>query len=322
MFFKRASLIVGLGVLLCGSTSLVADQITLTAVADTSLWQRETNHNLGGAEMLPVGTIGNDGNESKSHLLLKFDIAGNLPANAVIESATVKLHQLRSPDTSINRTFRAYRVLSSWGEGVKTYADPQAPLQSTQEATVGEATWIDRMFGIEGKAWISAGGGVDEDFGDDANFDFFSQSGTDRDYEKSLLPAGLDTLNSWLSAPEQNFGWAIIVDNENLPFSARQIASRENANLEHRPQLTIVYSVPGPAQPEIQLINRTGDSVTIVYSAGPGVVYRPQFKGTVNGAAWTDLPDQGPLGAAGTLQFIDDVTGVDERYYQVTIPTP
>lgn len=270
--------------------------------------------------MLPVGTIGEDGNSGRSHLLLKFDIAGNLPSSAVIQSATLKLHQLRSPGNSINRTFRGYEVLMDWGEGDKVYDDPQVPLQSTQPASVGEATWAERMFGVEGAAWMSAGGGIDADFGDNANFEFFSQSGTNRVYEKELLSAGLGALNSWLVSPGSNFGWAIVVDNGNLPYSARQIASRENEIPEYRPQLTIVYTVPGLPLPEIQSIIRNGNLVTIDYSAEAGVVYRPQFKETVNAAGWTDLPDQGPLGSAGSLQFVDDVTGLAGRYYQITVP--
>lgn len=321
MFSIRASLIVGLGLLSCCPASVVAEQITLTPVADTTLWEREPTHNLGGAGMLPVGTIGDDGNRSKSHLLLKFDVAGSLPANAVIDSAVLKLHQLRSPGTSpSNKTFRGYRVLFDWGEGNKAYGDPQIPLQTTLEATEGEATWMDRMFGVEGNAWLSPGGAIDSDFGDDPNFEFFSQSGADRDYEPSVMLAGLESLMSWVASPESNFGWAIVVDSENTPYTARQLASRENANPAYRPQLTIVYTVPGPAQPAIQSIVRNGNLIAIDYSAEAGVIYRPQFKETVDAVIWTDLPDQGPLGSAGSLEFIDDVTGVAERYYQITIP--
>lgn len=296
----------------------------MTAVADTSLWERQTDHNLGGADFLPVGTIGADGNESRSHLLLKFDVAGRLPPNAVVETGEILLHQVRSPGggQAVNRRFHGYRVFFEWNEGNKDYTDPQTPLQNTQMATNGEATWTHRKFGLGGETWQTPGGGIDQDFGDDSEFEFFAQTGTDRDYSADLTFSGLDTVQAWLADPSSNFGWAIIVDVASIPFTARQLASRENLVAEFRPRLRIVYSLPGPEEPNIQSISKNGSSVSIVYSAEADVAYRPQFKGSLAEATWTDLPLQGPLAADGTLQFTDDLTGVDRRYYRIVVSQP
>ena len=59
-----------------------AAEVTLTAVADTSLWQRQTNHNLGGTPFLPAGNVGSDGNFRRTHMLLKFSLEGAIPDGA------------------------------------------------------------------------------------------------------------------------------------------------------------------------------------------------------------------------------------------------
>src|SRR5262245_27814116 len=86
-----------MGVLFGIGAWLHAAQVRLTAVADTSLWQRQTNHNLGGSDLLPAGTIGADGPFRRSRMLVKFDLA-SLPPSAVIESASVYFRVVRSPD--------------------------------------------------------------------------------------------------------------------------------------------------------------------------------------------------------------------------------
>jgi len=312
--------------LLCCSNQLGADQIVLTAVADTSLWQRETNHNLGGAPFLPAGTVGSDGNFRRTRILLKFDLAGSLPPGAIVESASVYLRVVRAPDPeklSRNSTFTGRRILKDWGEGDKIYTDPQTPMTSTLPATAGEATWDDRFYGDPAATWAVPGGDfTDNDFAEASDFDFFTSPFADVDETAGLNAEGLGTLRAWIADPASNFGWVVKSELETAGGTARHFAASEYSILEHRPQLIITYSVLGPTAPVIESIARTGDSVTVDYSVEAGVVYLPQFKSTVDGALWTDLPLQGPLGAASTLHVTNDVTGINERYYRVVIPGP
>ncbi len=300
-----------------------AAQVTLEAVADTSLWERERTNNLGQADILPAGTIGADGPFKKSRMLVKFNMEG-LPQNAVIESATVYFRVVRAPDPekgSNNSPFAGRRTLKDWGEGNKTYVDPQTPMTSTQEATAGEATWVHRFFGDDSKNWTVPGGDfTDDDFAEAASFEFFMLAGPDRDYLAPLNATGLQDLRDWLADADSNFGWVLKSEQENFPSTARQIASREYAVPAHRPQLTINYLVAQPAQPQILSITRSGNGVTIRYTAQANVIYRPQHRLLVNAGQWFDLPDQGPLANAGTLEFNDDLTGVDERYYRIVVP--
>lgn len=308
--------------LLFGVSSAPAAQLVLVPSADTSLWQRQTNHNLGGSDLLPVGTTGGDGGGRSGRLLLKFDIAAALPSNAVIESASLYFRVIIAPmEGAVTSTMEAFPVLFDWGEGNKTYIDPQRPMNSTQPATAGEATWMHRFHGDDSQRWQEPGGALfDQDFSEDPSFSAFLQSDAGRDYNRPLTASGLDILRQWLTNPASNFGWVLISQREGTLFTGRQIASREYAVAEHRPQLTIVYSVPQPVPPQIQSINRLGTDVTVRFTAQANVVYRPQHRLRVHTGDWTNLPTLGPLASDGPLEFTDDLTGVDERYYRVIIP--
>ncbi len=300
-----------------------AAQITIPATADTSLWQRQTNHNLGGSDLLPAGTIGADGPFRRSRMLVKFDLAA-VPANAVVESASVYFRVVRAPDPekgSNNSPFTGRRTLKPWGEGDKSYTDPQTPMTSTQLATAGEATWTHRFHGDDATIWTPAGGDfADDDFAEAASFEFFMQVGPDRDYVASLNATGLQDLLDWIADPGSNFGWVLKSEQENLPSTARQFASREYASAGHRPQLTIIYSVPQPDPPQIQSILRQGNGVTIRFTAQATLIYRPQYRPLVHTGGWTNLPTLGPLATDGALEFSDNLAGVDERYYRVIVP--
>src|SRR4051812_34606735 len=68
--------------------SLDAATITLAPVADTTLFELFPTNNLGGEHTFISGVTAN------AHVtggLLRFDIAGTLPANATIQSASLNL---------------------------------------------------------------------------------------------------------------------------------------------------------------------------------------------------------------------------------------
>lgn len=300
-----------------------AAQVTLTPSADTSLWSFAPDHNLGGSDQLPVGTAGDNTGGAPSRLLIKFDVASALPTNAVIQSATLLLRVIHGPGaTAQTADFGGYQVLFDWGEGNKTYTNSLAPMGSTQLATAGEATWTHRFFGDDSKRWMSPGGAIyDQDFSETAGFTFFMHLDSEYSYTIPLNDTGIQAIQDWLTAPQYNFGWVIRTVDLNAPWwTARQVASREYADPAARPQLAIVYSVPGPEPPQISSILQSGSQISIQFDARANVTYRPQFRSAVDSGPWTDLPDLGPQGADGSLNFNDDVTGVATRFYRVIIP--
>lgn len=310
--------------LACCATALPAAQVTLTPVADTSLWQGEPSHNLGGSDLLPVGAAGDNTGGAQSRLLIKFDVALALPTNAVIESATLTLQVVHGPGPSTAHTanFEGYKVLNDWGEGNKSYTNSLSPMTSTQVATVGEATWTHRFFGDDNARWIEPGGAIyDQDFSETPDFAFFTHIDSQYTYVISLNSSGIVSVQDWLADPANNFGWVIrIADLNPAWWTARQVASREYADPAARPQLTINYALPQPDPPQIESIVPSGNQLTIRFGAQQNVIYRPQFRPTVDAGLWLDLPDVGPLGTAGTLEFSDDLAGITTRFYRVIVP--
>lgn len=300
-----------------------AEQVTLTAIADTALMERARTNNLGGASFIPAGTTGEDGNFSRNRILLKFDVAAALPAGALIQSASVYFRVVRAPvpENSANSNFAGHRIFKPWGEGVKGFVDPQVPMQSTLAASPGEATWNQRFHGDAGSAWTPPGGDfTDDDFAELESFEFFVLAGGDRDYTANLTATGLQDLRDWLAAPGENHGWVLRSESENIGYTARQFASRESTVATNRPQLTIVYSMPEPDPPTITSITRDGTSVVVTFSGQANVLYHPQHRREIQSGTWNPLPLVGPLTVDGMVSFTNDVGSDPERYFRVIVP--
>lgn len=311
-------------VILAGLLAGQAAQVTLTPVADTALWQREWWHNAGGSDLLPAGATSSDGDTTKARLLMRFDVASAVPMGAQIQSATLRLTILRAPSLPLEKpigssTFELRNMLVDWGEGDKTYTDPQKPMVTLSDATAGEATWFYRYFGDETRRWTAGGGDLnDADVAEAASGSFFVGSGPGGDYLVPLNAEGLNNLQNWVANPGQEFGW-MLKSNSETTGTARIFGSREHADPNVRPLLTIVYSLP-PVAPQITSVARTGSQVTVRFGAQAGVIYRPQHRLRVETGDWSDLAPLGPLGADGELFFVNDVGSDPQRYFRIVIP--
>ena len=91
---KIALVMLGIGVL-----SVQADTVTLKPAADTGLFQNAPNNNLGAQGFMPVGVTSLG---SKTRGLVRFDFAGKIPTNAVINSATLTLRVVRDHAGSLS----------------------------------------------------------------------------------------------------------------------------------------------------------------------------------------------------------------------------
>src|SRR5258708_40108594 len=145
-FYLIAMIIAG------GVSRLDAATMALSPVADTTLSQALSGNNLGGEAFLSSGL---DDNAQVSRALLKFNIAGNVPSNATIQSVTLTLTVAHST-ALISSSFSLHRTLQDWGEGSKTNGSDGAPAGS------GEATWSARFY--PATLWSVAGGGSAVDY--------------------------------------------------------------------------------------------------------------------------------------------------------------
>ena len=215
-----ATLLITLGVS-CG----MAATISVVPLANAEMRQFSPDLNLAGGFSMVSGKLGTLANGEIRRSILRFDLAGQVPAGAQVISATLSLHVVRVPMTPENSTFELRRLLSDWTEG--------------------DATWNSRLPGI---AWQVPGADGELD-----RFPFPSSTvpvagpGTD---VFGSTPTLVSDIQGWVDDPSSNFGWLLLSQDEVSFFTARMFGTRLDA--PNSPVLTITYIVVAPSPPSIQ----------------------------------------------------------------------
>ena len=161
--------------------------------------------------------------------LVRFDVAAALPRNALIDRAFLTLYQ--NSNNVAPSAVSLHRVLSDWGEGESfTGGGGGAP------AEPGDATWLhtfwDDQFWVQEGGHFIPGASATELIGDT---DFYTWQST-----VHLV----NDVRLWLHAPQQNFGWLVMGD-EDAAGSVKRFDSREGGDETRHPLLTIEYHLPG-----------------------------------------------------------------------------
>ncbi|HZI33703.1 MAG TPA: DNRLRE domain-containing protein, partial [Candidatus Binatia bacterium] len=186
----------------------LADSVTVSPVADTTLFETTPTNNLGAEATLVCGTTASG---FRNRTVLKFDAAAQVPAGTVITSATLTLTVVKvNPFTPVSATFELHRLLQSWGEGTG------AGFNRGLGATNGEATWNARVFPDD--LWSSPGAAVDTDYVAAVSSSAFI--GGPGGYPLSSTPALVADVQSWLDDTNSNFGWILICTDEATPFTS------------------------------------------------------------------------------------------------------
>jgi hypothetical protein len=216
-------------VLALGLPASAATTISLQPVADTSIYSAPTlqNLNFGGG---PTFTVGGRPRGGFSRGLLLFDVADNVPADAIIQSVTLRVTVTLTPSQSANSIFDLNRLTASWGEG--TGAD-----RGGTTAGPNAATWVNRL-GSSGSPWTHPGG----DYSSTVSGSFSMQG--NGNYIFSSNPILVADVQGWLDNRSSNFGWLMRSESESTGRTIRRFGSRLDAL--HSPVLTIHYAVPEP----------------------------------------------------------------------------
>ncbi len=223
-----------IGVLVCAGL-LCADQVSLPASADNTLYESATGSLSNGAgENLFAGRTGQPIGSFR-RALIRFDVS-TIPAGSFIQSVTLTLHCSTSSGGA--QVMGLHRVLADWGESTSDAAPPEglgAP------AAVGDATWLHTFSPTS--FWVTAGGdfvaGASASMTVDLTSAFYTWGST---------PEMAADVQAWVDAPAINHGW-VIVGNESVLNSAKRFESRENPNAAQRPVLVVTYlpMLPGDA---------------------------------------------------------------------------
>jgi len=235
--------------------------ITLNPVADAYIRQFDADRTLGdygGEPSLVSGALGSRAQFEVRRAFLRFDLS-QIPAGAVVNSATLQVTVVMVPLSPVNSTFDIRRVLQSWSEGGVSWnsrSGAGTPWQVAGATGSGDSASTPSAFVAVGSALF-------------ANYTFASTAGFVAD------------VQGWVNDASSNFGWLLISENEVSPETARRFGAREDPT--HPPVLTISYSLPSlgvTIQPPSQSVP-AGSTVTFTANATgtPPFSYRWSFSG-------------------------------------------
>jgi len=240
--------------------------VTLTPVADTSLFENAPDNNLGAASLVS-GTIGSSGSGKRSRALIRF-LPEGFPAGATLTSATLGLTLIRSPSESgATSTFDLHRMVRPWEEGNK---GPYIQPGSGGQADPGETTWEDQF--APSFPWSAPGAAAPTDFA--AAVSSTTTVSTEGVYYFTNL---LTDVQFWLAHPEQNFGWIVVAENEISLYTARHFGSREDPNPTNAPALVVEY-IPVPRIDHSEVV---GNHFNLSFVAPAGLASTVQYRDTL-----------------------------------------
>lgn len=227
-----------LGLLFATAMNSWAATLTLSAVADTSIFEANPNYDLGGASLVS----GTNQQYSRSRALFRFDLS-TLPAGALVTEVQVSLVVSRQPDPDQHggptaSDFSLHRLFVSWGEGTGSNATGSV-------AQPGNATWNERH--ADHLAWASPGALGGEDYAEAPSAaNAISGLGT---YNWGSTASLVADVQAWQADPFSNFGFILISEAETTLGSGRRFGSKEQPGGTTLPaQLIVTYTViPEPA---------------------------------------------------------------------------
>lgn len=212
------------------SARVNADTITLTATKDNTLYFSDTGALSNAKGQYFFAGLTNTGEQRRG--LLRFNVAGSVPAGAIIQSATLSLTM--SKTISGDSPVSLHRATADWGEGTSNAPGPEG---AGAASTAGDATWLHRFF--DTITWTTPGG----------DFDLVAVASTLVGAEGTYTwssDAMTSLVQDWLDQPANNFGWVVLGD-ETTDASAKRFDSREFSNPSLVPQLSITFAaVPEP----------------------------------------------------------------------------
>lgn len=212
--------------------SAMAGTVTLSPVADTSLFQNSPDNNLGGHTNFASGTMANG---THSRALIEFNPTSLIPVGSAITSVTLALN-VTAAGNSTPTAFELHPMLVNWGEGNKVG-------QTGAPAATGEATWNARFANTT--LWGTPGALSGTDYSPTASA--VTSIGSSGSFTFGSTSALVADVQNWLDNPASDLGWILLAADESSLNTAHRFASREDT-LGRGPLLTIEFTpVPEPA---------------------------------------------------------------------------
>ncbi len=230
--------------------ALRADTVQLQPVKDNTLYEPIQQDNYedrsdGAGPTMFTGKVKDAKNQAGQvavrRAVLEFDIAGNIPAGATIDSAQLTLF-CDKVGQNANFNVGLHRALSEWGEGTSNTGNSQQG--RGEPPTTDDATWkhtfcvnanSDGFCDPASQFWPIPGGdyaltaSATRAVGPIGSYTWGSTSGMVGD------------VQTWLDNPSQNHGW-IVVGTESQVQTTKRFGTRENGTSSNRPRLVVNYT--------------------------------------------------------------------------------
>src|SRR5262249_47012108 len=174
---------------------VVPSTVVLGPSKDDTLYQSSTGGISNGAGSYFIAGETNGGLVRRG--VIAFDIAGNIPAGATINSVSLRL--LMSQTIAATATVQLARMSADWGEGTSN-ADSN-PGQGTT-ATTNDATWVYRFYNTA--TWTNAGGEFV------STVSASTSVGSVGSYTWGSTSQMVTDVQGWLDTPGSNFGWIVL----------------------------------------------------------------------------------------------------------------
>ncbi|TDJ76351.1 MAG: DNRLRE domain-containing protein [Planctomycetota bacterium] len=210
-----------------------ADVVVLVPSQDNTLYEvlfGDVSNGLGAYIFAGKNALGD-----RRRAVLAFDVAGQVPAGATIDSVTLTLHvsQTIAPVENVS----LHRLVEDWGEGT---SNAPASEGGGTTATPGDATWLNTFY--NNQFWANPGG----DFV--AGASAASDVGGIGTYPTWTSMGMVADVQGWLDGPSANFGWLVKNTAEGSAATAKRFDSRNHSSSSVRPKLEIVYTVSSCSQ--------------------------------------------------------------------------
>jgi len=277
-----------------------ADSVTLPAVADTTIQEAFAANNFGGGNTFTAGGRNQGG---RTRAMLQFDIAAYIPKGATINSVslTVNVNNVNGPGS----TFLLHRLTAAWGEG------GGSDLGVGNVAVANEASWDDRLG--PGTAWTLAGG-------DYVTIPSASQAVAGLGgYTFSSTGLTAD-VQFWLDAPENNSGWLMRSEVEDIAGTIRRFAGRLDP--AKPPQVQVDYtpaSTPPPVPPILTDLALADGFIRFSFIAQSNRTYTVEFRPSLFAGSWSALTNLPAFPSNTTVNFTNTVSS-GEGYFRVGTP--
>ncbi|MHC5024092.1 MAG: DNRLRE domain-containing protein [Planctomycetota bacterium] len=235
-----------------------ADVVSLQPVADNTLFSTDGATSNGAGPAVFSGRTGPGAGGIRQRGVLRFEVAGAVPAGATVTSVTLTLNLLSGGGPDVTQTITLHRLLADWGEGSSSAGGGQgAP------STPGDATWLHTFF--PDQFWLQPGG----------DFDPAASAAADvgidpAPYTWGSTPLLVADVQAWLDDPPSDHGW-LLRGNEIDFNTARKFASREEVEPELRPVLTIEYAPASTCAADLDGDGIVGihDLLAVLFAFGP-----------------------------------------------------